>query len=55
MIDRGFATKEEIAAIEDECRKGIELQAKKALEESGDKLTEDEVLNLVYATREDRS
>ena len=55
MIDRGFATREEIAAIEDKCRKGIGLQAKRALEESGNKLTEDEVLNLVYATREDRS
>lgn len=55
MIDRGFATREEIAAIEDECRKGIALQAEIALKESGDKLTEDEVLNLVYATREDRS
>ena len=55
MIDRGFATREEISAIEDECRKGIALQAEIALKESGDKLTEDEVLNLVYATREDRS
>ena len=54
MIDRGFATKEEIALIEQECRKGIDLQAEQALGESSDKLTEDEVLNLVYATREDR-
>ena len=34
---------------------GIDLQAETALKESSDKLTEDEVLNLVYATREDRS
>ena len=55
MIERGYATKEEIDQIEKDCRKGIALQAETALKESGDKLTEDEVLNLVYATREDRS
>ena len=50
----GYATKEEIEAVEDECRRGIELQAKEALKTSGDKLTEDEVMNLVYASREER-
>ena len=55
MVECGYATKEEIAQIEQDCLKGIALQAEKALKESGDKLTEDEVLNLVYATREDRS
>ena len=54
MVERGFATQEEIASIEEDCRRGIGLQAEQALRESGDKLTEDEVLNLVYATKEDR-
>ena len=55
MIDNGYVTKDEIEHIEQECRKGIDLQAETALRDSSDKLTEDEVLNLVYATREDRS
>jgi TPP-dependent pyruvate/acetoin dehydrogenase alpha subunit len=54
MAENGYATKEEIEAVEDECRRGIELQAKEALKTSGDKLTEDEVMNLVYASREER-
>ena len=55
MVDNGFATPDEITAIEDECRKGIELQAMTALKESDDKLTEQEVLDLVYASGEERS
>ena len=55
MVDNGFATPDEITAIEDECRKGIELQAMTALKESDDKLTEQEVLGLVYASGEERS
>ena len=54
MIQNGYVTEKEIADIEDECRKGIDLQAKTALKESGDKLTADEVLGLVYASEEER-
>ena len=54
MIQNGYVTEKEIADIEDECRKGIDLQAKTALKESGDKLTADEVMNLVYASEEER-
>ena len=54
LIDLGYATREEIQEIEDQCRKGIESQAEIALKESGDRLTENEVLNLVYAGKEDR-
>ena len=54
LAENGSATQEEIEAVEDECRRGIELQAKEALKTSGDKLTEDEVMNLVYASREER-
>ena len=53
-MTHSMCTKEEIEAVEDECRRGIELQAKEALKTSGDKLTEDEVMNLVYASREER-
>ncbi len=54
MVESGYLTQEEIAKIEQECRQGIELQAEEALKKSSDKLTETEVLNLVYATEEDR-
>ena len=54
MIENGYATEKEIAAIEDQCRKGIDLQAQTALKESGDKLTETEVLDLVYASEKER-
>ena len=54
MIESGYATEKEIAAIEEECRKGIDLQAQTALEESGDKLSEAEVLDLVYASEKER-
>ena len=55
MVENGYVTAEEINTIEDECRKGIELQAMTALKESDDKLTEQEVLGLVYASGEERS
>ena len=55
MIESGYVTPDEVSAIEEECCKGIELQAESALRESDDKLSEDEVLNLVYASQEDRS
>ena len=55
MVQSGYVTPDEVTAIEEECRKGIELQAMKALKESDDKLTEQEVLGLVYATGEERS
>ena len=55
LVENGCFTREEIGKIEEECRKGIEMQAEQALKESGDKLTGKEVLDLVYASKEDRS
>jgi len=54
MIQNSYMTQEKITDLEKSCRADIEEQAKKALASSGEKLSEDEVLNLVYATKEDR-
>ena len=55
MVKNGFISLGEISDIENQCRAGIEAQAKIALKESGDRLSESEVLGLVYASREDRA
>ena len=55
MIQNSYMTQDEISAMESQCRADIENQAKLALDSSSEKLSEDEVLNLVYASKEDRS
>ncbi len=55
MVKNGFLSLGDISDIEAQCREGIEAQARLALEKSSDKLTADEVENLVYASKEDRA
>ena len=54
MVENGYLSYEEISTIEAQCREGIEIQAKIALDASSDKLSVNEVENLVYASREER-
>ena len=54
LIESGYLTRKEIEAIEKQCRAGIDAQAKIALDASADKLSESEVLNLVFASKEER-
>ena len=54
MVKEGYISLGDIAGIEAQCREGIEAQAKLALEKSDDKLSAQEVENLVYASREER-
>ena len=54
MIQNSYMTQDEISAMESQCRADIENQANLALDSSSEKLSEDEVLNLVYASKEDR-
>ncbi len=54
ILDNGYATEDELRDIERKCFEGIELQTVQALEKRHEKLTEDEVLQLVYATEEER-
>ena len=49
LIKLGYLSESEISEIEEQCHKGIELQAALALEKSGDKLKSDDVEGLVYA------
>ena len=54
MVKEGYISLGDISDIEDQCRRGIDAQARLALEKSAYKLTSDEVENLVYASREER-
>ena len=54
MIEEGFASEDDIARIETECRDGVNAEAAIALGKSSDKLSSQEVVDLVYADREER-
>ncbi len=49
LIENGILTADEISKIRNSCFEDIEKQASKALEDSSDRLTEQEALDLVYA------
>ena len=54
ILASGYMTQQEIESLEKECKEDIENQAGQALDTCSDKLSENEVLNLVYASKEDR-
>lgn len=54
LIENNILTKEEIEKKESDCKLGINLQAEMALKNSTEKLTQQDALDLVYATKEDR-
>lgn len=54
LVERGYLTVDEVKQIEKECLDGMEAQARQALEKRNEKLTPEEVENLVYASKEDR-
>lgn len=54
MIERGYVDQGFIKQTEEECRQGIEMQAKIALEMSKDKVSEEYAKSLEYATDKDR-
>lgn len=54
LISKKYFTEKEILKIEQDCKKGIELQAETALKNSEKKLTQKQALDFVYAKQEER-
>ncbi len=54
LVEYGYLTEEEVRQIEKECLEGMEAQARLALEKRDEKLTPEEVEDLVYASKEAR-
>lgn len=55
LVEDGILSAKEIKGLEEERRAYIEAKANKALEESTDRLSPNDVEDMVYATTEDRS